>query len=84
LLSNWERVSKTRLESPLERFVVIEGDDKIYSRIFQMIENAKKEIVIVISDLTFIRAAQAGIDRLIFSSILLQSNKNQTSNWERT
>ena len=66
LLGNWERIRKTRLESPLERFVVIEGDDKIYPRVFQMIENARKEIVVVISGLTFIRAAQVEIDKLVF------------------
>ena len=66
LLGHWRSISKTGIESPVERFVVIEGDDKIFPRIFQMIENARKEVVFVISPSTFIRAAQVEIDKLLF------------------
>ena len=65
LLGHWKSISKTRMESPLERFVVIEGDNKIYPKIFQMIENATREIVVVISGSTFIQAAQGGVDKLV-------------------
>ncbi len=42
LLKDWEKISKNAQESPVEKFVIIEGEDKIHSKIFQQVRVTKK------------------------------------------
>jgi len=44
LLSDWNRISQTELDSSLEKFGVIEGTQKIYKKISQMLKETEKEI----------------------------------------
>jgi len=43
LLDYWKNISKTKPELPLEKFVVIEGRHKVYSKISQMIKDTKSQ-----------------------------------------
>jgi sugar-specific transcriptional regulator TrmB len=61
LLSDWKNISKTRLEPPLEKFVVIEGSNKIYPKIFQMIKETKNQLSAVATVPSLIRADQFGL-----------------------
>jgi len=65
LLSRWKAAKPAETESRTERLMVIEGESKIYSRIFQMVENADKEILSVISRFTLIPPVQNEIERII-------------------
>ena len=53
LLSDWNRISQTELDSSLEKFGVIEGNKKIYKKISQMLKETEKQLTIglLVSDL---------------------------------
>jgi sugar-specific transcriptional regulator TrmB len=61
LLTQWKSVSSEKPITAAEKFMVIEGRNSMYSRILQMIEDAKKEFLCMTSRLGVIRADQAGI-----------------------
>ncbi len=65
LLSCWKTVKPAETESRIERLMVIEGDSKIYSRIFRMVENARGEVVAVVSFFALIPSVQSEIERII-------------------
>ena len=44
LLSHWKQIGKTTVEPSPEKFLVIEGDRKIYPRIIQMIKETKNQL----------------------------------------
>lgn len=60
-LKDWERVTKARIQQTTEKFAVIEGSKKIYSKIAEMIENTtiKLSAISTIKDLE--RAEQFGV-----------------------
>jgi sugar-specific transcriptional regulator TrmB len=43
LLSDWENIRQTELASPLEKFFVIEGKNRIFKKIYQMIKETKNQ-----------------------------------------
>lgn len=49
LLSDWDKISKTVLETSVEKFVIIEGENKINARIFQLVQEAKYQLSAVSS-----------------------------------
>ncbi|UCC58255.1 MAG: hypothetical protein JSW14_07915 [Candidatus Bathyarchaeum sp.] len=61
LLSDWERISKTQVKLPLEKFTVIEGNKKIYRKIAEMIEKTQNSLwgILTVTDLA--RAEQYGV-----------------------
>lgn len=61
LLAYWNSISVEKPENPPEKFSVIEGTSNIYSKILQMVEETKMEILVMTTDLGVIRADQAGI-----------------------
>jgi sugar-specific transcriptional regulator TrmB len=61
LLDHWKTIGKSVPETALEKFVVIDGDNKIYSKISQMITETKKELSIISTAPGLIRTAQMGI-----------------------
>jgi sugar-specific transcriptional regulator TrmB len=67
LLAYWNSISVEKPENPPEKFSVIEGTSNIYSKILQMVEETKREILIVTTDLGVIRADQAGIAKAGFA-----------------
>jgi sugar-specific transcriptional regulator TrmB len=61
LLSDWEEISKSELESPLEKFVVIEGASKIYQKISQMAKDTNTEFSIALTLTDLFRVDQFGV-----------------------
>ena len=61
LLTQWESINLQNSALPVEKFAVIEGKKNIYSRIFQMVEKWKRELLIVTTNHGIIQAEQAGI-----------------------
>jgi sugar-specific transcriptional regulator TrmB len=73
LLLYWKSIGKTRPEAPLEKFVVIEGTNKIYSKISQMITETKNQLLTISTIPSLIRADQLGLFDAV-SSHPLRSN----------
>jgi sugar-specific transcriptional regulator TrmB len=61
LLIDWNKISKGQPESPIEKFVTIEGDHKIYSKIYQMVKQAKHQISIIATVSGIMRSDRYGI-----------------------
>jgi sugar-specific transcriptional regulator TrmB len=61
LLLYWKTLGKTRPETPLEKFVVIEGTNKIYSKISQMITETKNQLSTISTVPGLVRADQMGL-----------------------
>jgi len=61
LLIYWKNISKARLEPPLEKFVVIEGSNKIYPKILQMMKETKNQLSATSTVPGLIRADQFGL-----------------------
>jgi sugar-specific transcriptional regulator TrmB len=61
LMEDWRKISKSSVELKAERFVVIEGNGKIYPKIFQMIKEAKSQLLNVSTVADLARAVQFGI-----------------------
>lgn len=47
LLSDWERISKAMPALSVEKFVVIEGEDKIHAKILQIVKETKNQLLVV-------------------------------------
>ncbi len=45
LLLHWRNVDRKRLEAPADKFTVIEGSHRIYSKVLTMIEDTKKQLL---------------------------------------
>jgi sugar-specific transcriptional regulator TrmB len=65
LLCCWKATKPSVIESRTEKLMVIEGNSRIYSRIFQMAENTKKEMLAVVCHFALINSVQAEIGRII-------------------
>ena len=61
LLTQWRSINLQKSALPLEKFAVIEGRKNISSRILQMIEKRKRELLILTTNHGMIQAEQAGI-----------------------
>jgi sugar-specific transcriptional regulator TrmB len=44
LLADWRKISIGKPEYPLEKFTVIEGDNKIFAKIFKMVRETKSQL----------------------------------------
>ena len=47
LLSDWDKIRKAEPQSLIEKFVTIEGNQKIYRKIYEMVKATKQELSIV-------------------------------------
>lgn len=67
LLEDWKRISQTEVEPKPENFTVVEGNQKIYRKIAEMIEKTENEFstVSLVSDL--VRAEQFGVFDFVYS-----------------
>lgn len=67
LLSDWENISQTELDSSLEKFSVIEGKKMIFNKISQMIKetNSQFSMASTVSDL--LRDEQFGVYDLVYT-----------------
>lgn len=61
MLRHWDNISKPSSEPMLEKFVVIEGNHKIYPRLSKMIKDAKNRFSAVSSVAELMRASQHGV-----------------------
>ena len=61
LLKDWERIRKARIQPIMEKFAVVEGNKKIYSKILQMIEKTENQISIILPISKISRGEQFGI-----------------------
>jgi sugar-specific transcriptional regulator TrmB len=67
LLEDWKRISQTEVEPKPENFTVVEGNQKIYRKIAEMIEKTENEFsaVSLVSD--FVRSEQFGVLDSVYS-----------------
>jgi len=61
LLSEWKKISRTEPESPLDRFSIIEGYNKVFQRCIQLIEGARYQFLAAFSISDLIKAEQRGV-----------------------
>ena len=61
LLGYWKNISEIASEQALEKFAVIEGSNKIYPKISQMIRECKEQFDVVTSVPSLTRADQYGV-----------------------
>lgn len=61
LLSAWSSISAPESEYPVAKFSIITGKKKIYSKMLSMIEESKKEVLILTTALGLIQEDIAGI-----------------------
>jgi sugar-specific transcriptional regulator TrmB len=61
LLDTWSKIGKTALAPSLEKFVVVEGDRKIYSKIIQMVEGTKNQLSAVSTIPDLVRIMQSSL-----------------------
>lgn len=61
VLNDWEVISKIEPEPFLEKFVVVEGNNKIYSKLLQMMKETQSELSVVTTASGLARADQFGI-----------------------
>jgi sugar-specific transcriptional regulator TrmB len=69
ILAYWSQINPQKLEVPIEKFSVIEGNNKIYSRLIQMVKETKRQLTIALTKTCFFQAEQFGI----FDAIATQS-----------
>jgi sugar-specific transcriptional regulator TrmB len=60
LLDYWKNINQTKLEQALEKFTVIDGRNRIYPRISQMIKETKEQFCAVASVPSLLLAEQYG------------------------
>jgi sugar-specific transcriptional regulator TrmB len=61
LLTDWRKISTEKPEYPLEKFTVIKGDNKIFTKIFKMIKDTKGQLSTVSTVTELIHADRYGI-----------------------
>jgi len=61
LLIDWKNISSPRIEFDLAKFVVIEGNSNIYSKISEMIEETKHQLSLISTVEGLARAEQFGV-----------------------
>lgn len=66
LFDYWKNISRGRSESPLEKFSVIEENNQIYPKIFEMINKTKRQFSIVSTIQDLLRADQYGLLDAVF------------------
>lgn len=61
VLIDWKNISRIESKQALEKFVVVEGNKKIYSKILQMTRETKNQLSVITSILGLARADSHGI-----------------------
>jgi sugar-specific transcriptional regulator TrmB len=61
LINYWQKIKKAEPEPQLEKFTAVEGRTLIYSKIQQMIQEAKKQVLAITTVPTLAQADQRGI-----------------------
>ena len=66
LLEDWKKISKGRPEQSIEKFVVIDGDRKIFAKIYQMATQTKNQLFAASSISDLFRADRYGVFDAIY------------------
>ena len=61
LVSDWNKIRQIEVDSSLEKFSVIEGEKKVFHKISQMIKEAKKELLTIVSVNALLKANHYGL-----------------------
>ena len=61
LLLYWRHVDRAKLEAPTEKFTVIEGSHRIYSKVLTMIEETRKQFLTICPIQELLKADRFGI-----------------------
>ena len=61
LLLYWRNVDRKRLEAPADKFTVIEGNHRIYSKVLTMIEETQKQLLAICPIQVLMKADNFGI-----------------------
>ncbi len=61
LLTIWGHLDKTKLEAPTEKFTVIEGGHRIYSKMLTMIEQTRKQLLTICPIEELLKVDRSGI-----------------------
>jgi sugar-specific transcriptional regulator TrmB len=67
ILNCWKSISKPQLETSMEKFVVIEGNNRIYSKISRMIKETKNQLSVVTTVSGLLRADRFGLFDTVFA-----------------
>jgi len=69
LLSLWDSIRRNGNEPSPDKFVVIEGLDKIFVKIFQMIKEARSEIKVLAIGSPLVQTMNAGADQVLYDKL---------------
>ena len=61
LLKDWGKISKNTLDTPIEKFVIIEGENKIQAKIFQQVKETKKHLSAIFNIADLLNGDKFGI-----------------------
>jgi sugar-specific transcriptional regulator TrmB len=75
VLNDWKKINKNNLQPSFEKFMVIQGNKKIYSKILQMIKETKTQLSIVIPLSSLARADHFDVFKTISNDPLENKNK---------
>lgn len=67
LLSDWEKISSAIIRPDVGKFVVIEGNRKIYSKISQMIQQTKSYFSAILTVPGLVRTEQFGVFNAVYT-----------------
>lgn len=70
LISDWNKISRSELDSALEKFAVIEGNKKIFYKISQMVKVAHGQFSMASTVSDLLRAEQSGVFDTIYAHSL--------------
>jgi sugar-specific transcriptional regulator TrmB len=73
ILTYWNNINRAKIEPSIEKFVVIEGNAKIYSKIAQMIKESKKQLNVISPLTSLLRVQQYGVLEQLSSHPLKQA-----------
>ena len=73
LLADWSKLRKGQPETPIEKFVVLEGTKKIFNKIFRMIKQTKNQLSIVTNMQDSLRGDRFGLSSEV-SKLMLHKN----------
>ena len=77
LLEDWKKVSKAKSQTKIERFLVIEGNKKIHSKILQMIKATRNRLSGILPISGMERAEQFGVFDAVYEHPLKNKIKFQ-------
>ncbi|MEJ2244455.1 MAG: helix-turn-helix domain-containing protein [Candidatus Bathyarchaeota archaeon] len=61
LISDWNNIRQIQIDSSLEKFSVIEGEKRVFHKISQLVKEAKKEVLTIVSVNALLKSDHYGI-----------------------